>query len=215
MLKAAREALADGKARLVSVQPKDLLDLNGVAAGEERDGIRYVKNMCPSQGTMDVFVEPVLPRPQLVVCGSSPVAVALAELAPRFGFSVAVAAPAGEQAAFADADARVEGYDLPERAEGRRFIVVATQGNGDSAALKAALAVEAHYVGFVASRRKVAVLRERFLSEGIAADVFDRVHAPAGLDLGAITPEEIALSILAEIVAVRRRGIRPDPPAAG
>ena len=58
-------------------------------------------------------------------------------------------------------------------------------------------------------------MRERFLSEGIAADVFDRVHAPAGLDLGAITPEEIALSILAEIVAVRRRGIRPDPPAAG
>ena len=131
MLKAAREALVDGKARLVSVQPKDLLDLSGVAAGEERDGIRYAKNMCPSQGTMDVFVEPVLPRPQLIVCGSSPVAVALAELAPRFGFSVAVAAPAAEQAAFADVEMRVEGYDLPERAEGRRFIVVATQGNGD------------------------------------------------------------------------------------
>src|SRR5688572_29316242 len=147
VLKAAHEALLDGKARLVSVQPKDLLDVNGVAAGEERDGIRYVKNLCPSQGTMDVFVEPVLPRPPLVVCGSSPVAVALADLAPRFGFIVIAAAPAAEQPAFTDVEARIEGYDLPERVEGCRFIIVATQGNGDSAALKGALAVEARYVG--------------------------------------------------------------------
>jgi xanthine dehydrogenase accessory factor len=67
VLKAAREALADGKSRLVSVQPPDVLQEQGVAPGDERAGVRFASNMCPSQGTMDVFVEPVLPRPQIVV----------------------------------------------------------------------------------------------------------------------------------------------------
>src|SRR6202163_789564 len=71
VLKAAREAIVDGKSRLISIQPPDALQDQGVAAGEERAGVRFAKNMCPSEGTMDVFVEPVLPRPQLVVCGAS------------------------------------------------------------------------------------------------------------------------------------------------
>ena len=74
ILKAAREALADGRPRLVSVQPPDALQEQGIPAGEERAGVRFAENMCPSQGTMDVFVEPILPHPELVVCGSSPVA---------------------------------------------------------------------------------------------------------------------------------------------
>ena len=78
VLKAAHEALADGKPRLVSVQPPDALQDQGLAAGEERAGVRFASNLCPSQGTMDVFVEPVLPHPQIVVCGASPVAVAVA-----------------------------------------------------------------------------------------------------------------------------------------
>src|SRR5229473_6099507 len=69
VLKAAREAIADGKSRLISVQPPDALQDQGIAAGEERAGIRFAKNMCPSEGTMDIFVEPVLPLPQLLVCG--------------------------------------------------------------------------------------------------------------------------------------------------
>src|ERR1700737_5266303 len=80
VLKAARDALADGKPRLVSVQPPDALQDQGVTAGDERAGVHFAKNMCPSQGTMDVFVEPVLPAPQLVVCGASPVAAAIAAL---------------------------------------------------------------------------------------------------------------------------------------
>src|SRR5215510_5170631 len=79
VLKAAREAIADGQSRLVSVQPPDALQDQGVAAGEEHAGIRFASNMCPSEGTMDIFVEPVLPVPQLLVCGSSPVAVAVAD----------------------------------------------------------------------------------------------------------------------------------------
>ena len=95
VLKAAKEALGDGRARLVSVQPPDVLADRGVKAGEEQEGVRFANNMCPSQGTMDIFVEPVLPRPQVVICGSSPVAVAVADLAKRTGFAVTVCAPAG------------------------------------------------------------------------------------------------------------------------
>src|ERR1700742_3043124 len=109
VLKAAREAIADGKSRLVSVQPLDALQDQGVAAGEERAGVRFAQNMCPSQGTMDIFVEPVLPRPQIVVCGSSPVAVALAELGRRIGFAITACVSAAEQGAFAEGDRRVEG----------------------------------------------------------------------------------------------------------
>src|SRR5713101_9879580 len=205
VLKAAREALADGKPRLVSVQPPELLEEQGIAAGEERAGVRFAKNMCPSRGTMDVFVEPVLPRPQIVVCGSSPVAVAIADLARRTGYAVTACAPAAEQGAFAAVDRRIEGYALPVREEGQRFVVVSTQGRGDEAALRAALASETDYIAFVGSRKKAAALRAALAADGLDAARLAQVKAPAGLDLGAITPEEIAVSILAEIIAARRR----------
>jgi len=154
---------------------------------------------------MDVFVEPVLPRPQLVICGSSPVALAIAELGRRLGFAITACAPAAEQAAFAEADRRIEGYALPVADPGARFIVVATQGRGDEAALEAALAVECDYVAFVGSRKKAAALKQALGKRGIDGERLARLKAPAGLDLGAITPDEIALSILAEIIAHRRR----------
>jgi len=206
VLKAAKEALADGKPRLVSVQPPDVLQAHGVQAGEEREGTRFAKNMCPSQGTMDVFVEPVLPRPQVVVCGASPVAVAVANLGRSMGFAVTVCAPAAEQASFPEADRRIEGYALPVDDGGRRFVVVATQGRGDEAALQAALAVESDYVAFVGSRKKAEALKAKLKEQGVTPERLGKLKAPAGLDLGAITPDEIAISILAEIVAVRRGG---------
>lgn len=210
VVKAAREALADGESRLVSVQPGDLLDAHGVQAGEEREGVRFARNTCPSRGTMDIFVEPMLPRPEIVVCGSSPVAVAIAELGRGLGFVMTACAPAAEQSAFAEPDRRIEGYALPVSGEGQRYIVVSTQSRGDEAALQAALAVEADYVAFVGSRKKAATLRQKLRDRGVDPVRLDRLKAPAGLDLGAITPEEIALSILAEIVMVRRRRQRTE-----
>ena len=204
VLKAAREALADGKARLVSVQPLDALQDQGVAAGEERAGVRFVKNMCPSQGTMDIFIEPVLPRPQIVICGASPVAVAIADFGRRTGFDITVCAPAADQTAFSEVERRIEGYALPVTEASSRFVVVSTQGRGDEAALMAALAVDADYVAFVGSRKKAEALKAKFAASGIAPERLARLKAPAGLDLGAITPEEIAVSIVAEIVAERR-----------
>jgi xanthine dehydrogenase accessory factor len=215
VLKAAKDALADGHSRLVSVQPPDALDEQGLKAGEEHDGVRFAKNMCPSQGTMDVFVEPVLPRPQVVICGSSPVAVAIADLARRTGFAVTVCAPAVEQSAFDEADRRIEGYALPVDEAGSRVVVVSTQGRGDEAALLAALAVDVDYVAFVGSRRKAEVVKAALAKRGVSSERLAKLKAPAGLDLGAITPDEIAVSILAEIVATRRgkdsRG-SPQPP---
>jgi len=206
VLKAARDALADGKARLVSVQPPYVLQERGISAGDERSGIRFAKNMCPSEGTMDVFVEPVLPRPQVVVCGSSPVAVAVARLGGQLGFAVTACAPAAEQGSFAEVDRRIEGYALPVEDAGARFVVVSTQGRGDEAALQAALAVETDYVAFVGSRKKAAALVATLEQRGITPEQLAKLRAPAGLDLGAITPDEIAVSILAEIITAHRRG---------
>jgi xanthine dehydrogenase accessory factor len=210
VLKAAREALADGEPRMVSVQPEDLLAELGVKPGENRDGIRFASNMCPSKGTMDIFVEPVLPHPSLVILGASPVAMSLAAQARQLGYHVTLAAPSADLVAIPDTDTLVDGFALRELIQTRRFIVVSTQGKGDEAALRSAVSVDAEYHAFVGSRRKMTVLREKLVAAGVAADALDRVKAPAGLDLGAITPEEIAMSILAEITVERRRGQR-DP----
>jgi xanthine dehydrogenase accessory factor len=212
VLKAAREALVDGEPRMVSVQPEDLLAELGVKPGENRDGVRFAQNMCPSKGTMDVFVEPVLPHPSLVILGVSSVALSLATQARQLGYHVTLAAPAADLSATPDADMLIDGYQLGELHQARRFIVVSTQGKGDEAALRAAVSTEAAYHAFVGSRRKMAALREKLIAEGIDATAINRIKAPAGLDLGAITPEEIAMSILAEITIERRRGQRGEIP---
>jgi xanthine dehydrogenase accessory factor len=204
VLNAARDAIADGRSRLVSVQPPEALDDQGIEAGDEQGGVRFAKNMCPSQGTMDIFVEPMLPRPQVVILGASPVAVAVADFGRRAGFAVTVCAPAAEQAAFADVDRRIEGYALPVEDAGARYLVVATQGRGDEAALLAALAIDTDYVAFVGSRKKAEALKTALCQQGVKPERLAKLKAPAGLDLGAITPEEIAVSIIAEIVATRR-----------
>ena len=193
------------------MQPEDLLAELGVKPGENRDGVRFAKNMCPSQGTMDIFVEPVLPRPSLVILGASPVAMALAEQARPLGFHVTVAAPAADLSGAPDADVVIDGYELDGSTEARRFIVVSTQGKGDEAALRGGVAVDG---GVPRLRRQPAqdggAAREA-AGRGRAGRALDRVKAPAGLDLGAITPEEIALSILAEVIRERRRGQRGEP----
>lgn len=172
---------------------------------------------------MDVYIEPVLPPPRLVVLGVSPVAQALARLAKAAGFAVDAVDPDADRAAFPEADA-VFTDPAPElRRPGARgahvCAVVATMGVRDEDALRTALDWEPAYVGVVASRRRFAQLRETLLAHGVAAESLDRVKSPAGLDIGADRPEEIALSILAEIVQ-RRHAATPgagtaDAPAPG
>jgi xanthine dehydrogenase accessory factor len=202
--KAAAQALTDGRARLIRVRPKGRL-----AEDPVETGVDLHKNACPSGGTVEVFIEPILPRPALVVAGASPVARALADIGHRAGFALTVAALSEDQPNFAAADARIEGFDLtqaPGIATG--YVVVATQGKRDREALTAALSSGAPYVAFVGSRKKADSLRAAMAQMGVSAAQIETLHAPAGLDIGAATPEEIALSILAEIVRERRQAVR-------
>ena len=183
--RAAVQALRDGTPQLVSVAPEDLLAEKGVSPGDEVEGTRFARNGCPSRGTLDIFIEPCIPAPQLAVLGSSPVAQALTALAPQFHWSVTTA--------------------LDEtKSHQQRFVVIATQGQGDIDALTSACAAAPDYIAFVGSWRKYKALSETLATAGISQTFIDRVHAPAGLDLGAVTPEEIALSILAQLVKERR-----------
>ncbi len=204
--RAARTAVEIGKPQFVSLKPEEVLADEGHAAGEEVDGIRFARNGCPSKGSMDIFIEPVLPMPRLVVYGDSPVARALLDQAGRFDFRRSVFAPEAKDMP------RVEDLltDAAIEAGPTSTIVVATQGRGDKDALRAAVMTDAGYIAFVGSRKKFGTLRDALIAEGIASARIDRVKAPAGLDIHAITSEEIALSIMAEIVAFRRR---PQPPS--
>lgn len=205
VLRAAAAALADGQPRLISVSPEDVLTAQGVTAGQVRDGVQFARNMCPSKGTMDVFIEPMIPKPEVVVFGVSPVALALLHLAPQFGFACAGSAAAGDLAAFAAGTRSFADHAIPP-GNADRYLVVATQGRGDEVALRAALTTPATYRALVGSRAKTAALTAKLTD--VPAGALPGLHAPAGIDLGAITPEEIALSILAQMVMHRRRGQR-------
>ena len=210
--KTAARALADGRARLIRVRP-DALDED---AAPQDQNIEQHRNVCPSGGTIEVFVEPILPRPALIVAGASPVARALVALGSRTGFAVTLAALAEDQGSIPEAEFRIEGFDLSGAPQsGTAAIVVATQGKRDREALAAALACEAPYRAFVGSRKKAESLKAAMRDQGLPAERIESLRAPAGLDFGAVTPEEIALSILAEIVQQRRRGAEAAEPAGG
>ncbi len=152
----------------------------------DQDGMLTVHNPCLSGGTLEIFLEPELPAPLLLVHGSTPIAEALAGLADRLGFSV--------QAGGAGTG--------PEALAGAAAVVVASHGRDEEAALTAAVGAGVAYVGLVASRKRgEAVVSSLDVDEERRA----RVRTPCGLDIGARTPAEVALSILAEIVAERRR----------
>lgn len=205
VLKAAQEVINTGTPRLVSIQPEELLAEGGIEAGSVKDGVKFATNMCPSQGTMDIFVEAVLPRPELVIYGASPVAISLALLAMPMGFSRTICADSAEHGKFHSGDKFVEGcaYDTPSN--GQRFAIVSTQGRGDEASLKSALNINADFIAFVGSHKKAEKLKENLAAAGYSQSQLNQIKAPAGLDISAITPEEIALSILAELVQTRRR----------
>jgi xanthine dehydrogenase accessory factor len=166
-----------------------------------RDGAVSVENPCLSGGALEIFLEPRQPAPHLVVIGDSPVATALADLGPAVGFDVESVAEYGEGPGNGEVAA----------------VVVAMLGHGDEVeALRAALAGPASYVGLIASRRRGAALVDALRKEGVTEDELGRLRTPAGLDLGARSHAEIALAVIAEIVADRRGVLKtPDDVAGG
>lgn len=197
--KVAKDVLSSGRSKLIRVKPN--LE---VTSSHDSDGVELYKSGCPSQGTSDIFVEAVMPAAQLIICGNSYVARSLAELAASSRFRVVRMAPGlGEEEA--GGSHVLAGFDVASLdASAERYWVVATQGARDRDALKAALAEDAIYVSFVGSRKKGAALAVTLRSEGVDAGRLDALVCPAGLDLGAVEPAEIAVSILAQIIQVRR-----------
>ena len=217
VIKAATRSIADGEPRFVSIHPDEVLKEQGLDTGEEIDGRWVASNMCPSKGSMEIFVEPFLANPELIVVGSSPVAESLQQLAALFNFSVSVIGErttlqveqTGQTEQLERATDSVKCYDNWQAVPAEhvhRYVVIATQGAGDLKALSAAIGVHARHIGFVGSQRKMAHLKAKLHDQSFDEAALARIKGPAGLDIGAVTPHEIALSILAELVQLRRAG---------
>ena len=186
VVREALAALRDGRPRLVALRG------DGGGGPGRTEGVLEFPMTCHSGGTLEIYVEPYLPKPLLVLVGHGPVIETLAGLAGAADYSLLVL---GE-------DARER---LPELALTRHAsVVVATHAESDEEALEHALATEAGYVSLVASRRRAAVIVDRLKQRRVAPERLGVLKSPAGLDIGAVTPEEIAVSILAEIIQHRR-----------
>jgi xanthine dehydrogenase accessory factor len=199
VVREALAALADGRPRLVRIRPP------GGPPEPPEAGVITEVTACASEGGLDVFVEPRLPQSLIVIAGSSPVARMLAQLATVLGRRVhaALSDPA-EQVPGVEACLDVEALGAASLGSADA-VVVATMNRYDEAALEGALATGAGYVGLVASRPRTAKVLDMLRARGVAEVELERVHSPAGLDLGPSSQEEIALAVLAEIVAVREK----------
>jgi xanthine dehydrogenase accessory factor len=162
----------------------------------------------PCGGMMDVYIEPVVPQPELVIAGHGRIAETLAGLGHLMNFSVTVHDPAAEREKFPNAQRIInKDFDVQEVSFGpRTFVIIATLHKNDHLWLQRALEGEAAYVALVASAHRSRLVLDYLLAEGVAPEKVERVWAPAGINLGAATPEEIALSIMGQIVALRRGG---------
>lgn len=197
VISTVRQALSDGEPRLIRVSP--------TKAGANEEGIIDFGMTCHSGGTLDIFIDPIVSRPVLLVIGTSPSAQALAVLASRSGFQVIAAAPAAKADMFPDAVQVIEGLDVASLSTATpSFVVVATQGKRDEAGLEAALATGARWIGFIASARKADRLRSYLRERGHDAARVAAIVSPAGIEIGAVTYEEIALSVLADVIRARR-----------
>jgi xanthine dehydrogenase accessory factor len=207
VVREARRALADGRPRLLALSPDP--------EAERRPGVVVFPMTCHSGGSVEIYLDPILPAARLVVFGVSPIARALVRLGKAMGYSVSAVDAGAEAALFPEADRVFTAAAAPELAAIRDgcFAVVATLGEGDEEAIRAALALRPAYLGVVASARRFAQVRQSLLAQGLAATALDSIRSPAGVAIGAQAPEEIAVSVLAEIVA--RRHAEHEAAAAG
>ena len=217
VLREAAEALGDGRPRLVRMNVSDA----AAAAVPARHGdVREYPMTCQGEGGVEIYLEPVLASPRLVILGHTPVAQSLARMGAELGFEVVVGSRSATEPHAADLfprGTRVESELAAALGGGgaSTWVVVATMGAGDEEALAAAAASDAAYVGLVASRKKARFLLDYLRAGGVPADRLAGVKFPAGLDLGGMTAPEIALSILAEIVQRRHARTRGTPETLG
>jgi xanthine dehydrogenase accessory factor len=193
VIREARQVIESGAARLL------LLGSPEQFGGAVPEGMAVVPISCQSEGALEVYIEPVLPAPRLVVVGSSPMAQTLTKLAQTLGWRADLIA--GPDFGTQDADQR-------------SMVVVATQGHNDEEVLARAVAARPAYLGLVGSTKRGTAVLGYLADRGVPAEQLDRIRVPAGLDLGSTTHSEIAVAILAELVQLRASGAMAASPGA-
>lgn len=196
IIKEAGDAMKSGKARLVKIG-KSIVP-------SKQEGVMEYKMTCQSEGTVEVFIEPVLPVPHLVVIGKSAIAKALIKLAGPMGYRITGVAQDANLQTFKKVDELITQISLANvKTTPASFIVVATQGEQDEKALGEALKKESAYVGFVASRKKMASITNYLADAGFDKAAINAIKSPAGIDINAKSPDEVAISILAEMIQLQ------------
>ena len=194
VIREAKQVISDGNARLLLLGAPDQF---GTVVP---DGMTVVPISCQSEGALEVYIEAVLPVPHLVIVGGSPMTRTLAELARALDWSTDLVS--------------TEDFTARAAPSERSMVIVATQGHGDEDMIERAVAMNPAYLGLVASRKRGEAVLGYLAERGVPKDQLDKVHAPAGLDLGKTTHEEMAVAILAELVQLRASGAFTDVPRA-
>jgi xanthine dehydrogenase accessory factor len=203
VVREARHTLAEGVPRLVFLGTPD--ELESVAV---REGISYVPMSCQSEGALEIYIEPVEPKPHLVVVGRSPMVEALVQMGQAIGWRTVLVDPDGgaaedhpcAQCVVSELDFKLAGVTE------RSLVVVATQGHHDEEAVEQALLAGPAYVGLVGSRPRAKSVLDYLAGRGLSKETLARVTVPAGLDLGKVSHREIAVGVLAELVKRRAAG---------
>jgi xanthine dehydrogenase accessory factor len=202
VVREALRAIANGEPRFLSLSPE--------AAAGQRAGMVALPMTCDSGGTVEIYVEPVLPAPRLVLFGATPAVKVLARIGHAVGYRVDVVHPDADRADFPDAHSVQQAFAADSLPRGA-YVLVATMGDDDIEVLQSVLAREPAYLGVIASRKRFEQVRAELLARGAPSAALERIAAPAGLDIGARTPEEIAVSVLAQIVQQRRLTEKVSP----
>jgi xanthine dehydrogenase accessory factor len=175
------------------------------AQSEPEPGIVNYSMSCHGGGALDIYIEPVLPKSRILIFGRSPAAQSLAKLGKAVGFGISVVAPDVSRENFPDADfVGREIHPIENKNASETYIVVATQGEHDEEALEYALHSNARYISFIASRAKARKIIGFLAEKGVPSELLNRIKAPAGLQIGTSSSQEIAVSILAEIIQVKK-----------
>jgi Xanthine and CO dehydrogenases maturation factor, XdhC/CoxF family len=184
VLREAQEALRSGEPKLLSISPD-------AAHGDDWKGVESYRMSCEGGGSLEIYLEPVLPKPELLIVGDSPVAQTVAQLGELLDFKV---------------------VKDPNRVNEATYVVVATMGNGDEEGLLSVLGSKPKYLGLVASEKKSKALFQYAREHGYTDEQLGRIKCPAGLEIRAQTMSEIALSVIAEITQIRRaNSAQPAP----
>jgi xanthine dehydrogenase accessory factor len=192
VIREAQRAIQDRTPRLILLGAPDQF-------GDVPEGMMFVQMSCQSEGALQLYIEPVLPSPHLVVVGRSPMAATLVELAAGVGWRAEL----------------VDVSDFKTAHVGSwSVVVIATQGHGDEEAVEQALAIGPAFIGLVASRKRGESVLGYLADRGVSPKALEQVRVPVGIDLGHTSHPEIAVSVLAELVELRAKGILDPEPAA-